>query len=202
MDFYSLDDGNQEKLIYPAKVNLEWVNQTKEKYSWGDYSRYDNMMWEYMYKLFDEMVSESGAETYDELWFKLNRPQKTFWAFLAFNGDTDNGGVYQFIFNRPQFIFAVAEMWKEIGFEKLAQDYNEVLEELSAKTDKLSQFKDGFNDESKAFEERWSSFAEGYDELPSTQNIQSYYYDDEFKKVCHQKVADYIDMHMDKFVKK
>ena len=88
---------------------------------------------EYMYKLFDETLEKSGIEDYTELWNKLNREQKMFWSFLAFNGDTDNGGVYQFIFNRPEFIVAVAETWEELELAELKEDYAEVLRELSGK---------------------------------------------------------------------
>ena len=195
---YSLNDGNQNQLLVSTKVNREWLNAVKTKYDWNTYDMYDNRLWEYMYKLFDETVEKSGIESYDELWNNLTRPQKLFWAFLSFNGDTDNGGVYQFIFNKPEFIIAIAEVWKELGVENLKTDYEAVLCELTGKTTKIEELKSVFNDESKSWNKRWNSFVDGYKELKSTGKIESYYYDKEFKKNIHRKVADYIENNINK----
>ena len=200
-EFLILDDGNQNELFLYSTVTQEWIDSTKSKYDWDNYDEYDNRMWEYMYKLFDDVVEKSDAKDNDELWNKLNRPQKVFWTFLAFNGDTDNGGVYQFIFNNPEFILAAAEMWEEIRVDKVSKDYNEVLKELSGKTGKISELKSAFNDNSKSWEKRWNSFTEGYKELKSAEVIENYYYDKKFKKECHKKVADYIERNMNKFRK-
>ncbi len=200
-EFFSLDEGNQNELILYSSISKEWIDSTKSKFDWENFDEYDNRMWEYMYKLFDDVIENSEVQDYRQLWNKLNRPQKVFWAFLSFNGDTDNGGVYQFIFNRPEFIFAAAEMWEEIGMKKVASDYNKVLEELSGKVGKLSELKSEFNNESSSWEKRWNSFAEGYKELKSTEKIEDYYYNKEFKKDCHKKMADYIERNMSKFRK-
>lgn len=199
--FFSLDDGNQDSLILYSTASIEWVDSVRSKFQWSSYNKYDNRMWEYMDKLFDAVVVNSGANDYRELWNKLNRPQKVFWAFLAFNGDTDNGGVYQFFFNKPEFMLAAAEMWKEIGLEKISKDYSEVLKELAGKGEKLSELKSVFNDQSLSWEKRWNSFVEGKKGLKSTEVIEDYYYTEEFKKECHQRVADYIELNMDKFRK-
>ncbi|MFK7972838.1 MAG: DUF4375 domain-containing protein [Bacteroidia bacterium] len=199
--FFSLDDGNQDSLIFYSTVSQNWVDSTKAKFDWENFDEYDNRMWEYMSKLFDDVIAESSAEDYNELWEKLNRPQKVFWSFLAFNGDTDNGGVYQFIFNRPEFLFAVAEMWEEIGAERVAKDYAEVLKELTGKSGKISELKTAFNSETNSWEQRWESFTDGYDELESTDIIEDYYFDEVFKKECHKKMADYIEQNMDMFRK-
>ena len=98
----------------------------------------------------------------------MNRQQKLFWAFLSFNGDTDNGGVSQFVLNRPKFIVAAAETWKELGIEELERDYNSVITELKSKTSEIS-------------------------ELKSFETIENYYYDMDFKKKIYKKVADFIE---------
>ncbi len=198
-DFYSINDGNQNKLIISMEISQEWLNSTKVKYDWNEFDEYDNRMWEYMYRLFDETVEKSGIKDSTELWNKLNREQKIFWAFLAFNGDTDNGGVYQFIFNRPEFIISVAETWEELGIEELKNDYENVLGELSGKTLKISELKTTFNDESKDWNKRWKSFSDGYKELKSTEKIEDYYYDKEFKRKLYKKIADRIENNIEKF---
>ena len=198
VDFYSLNDGNQNELIISIEISQKWLDSTKTKYTWNEFDEYDNRMWEYMYK-FDESVAKSGIENYNELWNKLTREQKMFLAFLSFNGDTDNGGVYQFIFNRPEFIVAVAETWDELKMTELNSDYENVLKELSGKSTKIGKLKAVFNDKSKDWEKRWNSFVDGYKELKSTEKIEDYYYDKEFKKKLYKRVADLIENNIDKF---
>lgn len=202
--FYSIDDGNQNSLIVGQTITKEWLETIKDKYSWDDFHEYDNRLWEYMDEIFDKMADNTTKEDYgeyDNFWNVLTREQKVFWTFLVFNGDTDNGGVYQFIFNRPEFIFAVSEMWNELGMHKISRDYEKVLEELTGKSGKISELKTVFNDESKSMDERWDSFSEGYGELKTKEKIEAYYYDKEFKKSLYQKMADYIEQNIDKFAK-
>lgn len=197
--FYSLNDGNQNQLLISIEIPQTWLDSTKTKYDWNEFDEYDNRMWEYMYKLFDETVAKSGIEDYNELWNKLTREQKIFWAFLSFNGDTDNGGVYQFIFNRPEFIVAVAETWEELKITELETDYENVLKELTGKSSRISELKANFNDESRDWKKRWNSFANGYKELKSTEKIEEYYYNKEFKKKLYKQVAYLIENNVDKF---
>jgi hypothetical protein len=193
---YSLNDHNQTDLLLSAEATHEKLNSIKEKYQWDEFDEYDNRMWEYMYLLHDKVIKNHDFESPDEFWNKSTRQQKVFTAFLMFTGDTDNGGVYQFIFNKPEYILAVGEMWQELGLTDLASDYQAVMNELSGKTLGISQLKNIFNDESKDFDTRWNAFAAGYKELKSVEKIEDYYYDNEFKLKLYKKVADYIEDHM------
>ena len=196
---YSLNDGNQSNLLISVNINSEWLKSLKEKYDWNNFDEYDNRMWEYMYKLFDEAMEKSEIRDYNKLWNNLNRQQKIFWAFLSFNGDTDNGGVYQFVFNKPEFLVAVNETFKELGLKKLEVDYYNVIKELTGKKSKIDELKSVFNNQSTSWNKRWNSFAEGYKELKSTEVIEKYYYDREFKKTLYKTVSDYIEQNIDKF---
>jgi len=198
-NFYSINDGNQNELTISIEIPQKWLDSIKTKYDWNEFDEYDNRMWEYMYKFFDETVEKSGIEDYTELWNKLNREQKIFWTFLAFNGDTDNDGVYQFILNRPEFVISIAETWDELEMEELKKDYENVLNELSGKSLKINELKTAFNDKSKDWNNRWKSFSDGYKELKSIERIEDYYYDKEFKKKLYKKVADRIENNLDMF---
>ncbi|MEZ5056257.1 MAG: DUF4375 domain-containing protein [Saprospiraceae bacterium] len=200
-NYFSLDDGNQEKLILYSEIPQEELDSIQKKYSWDDYNKYDNRLWEYMTVFFDDVVSKSGIQEREELWLKLNRPQKVFWTFLAFSGDTDNGGIYQFLFNKPEFVLAADEMWKEIGMDQISSDYQKVLEELSGKKGEIAEIKETFKNGSQTNEERWIAFSDGYKEFESAKIIEDYYYEDAFKKECHKTAADYIETHLDKFRK-
>ena len=199
IEFFSLNDGNQTELILFIEVSKSWIDSTKVKYDWDEFDVYDNRMFEYMYKLFDETIEKSGIKDYNELWNKLTREQKIFWAFLVFNGDTDNGGVSKFVFNRQEFVVAVAELWDELEMNELKTDYEELLTELIGKEVKISEFKTVYNDKSNDVRNRWRSFTEGQEKLKSAKKIEDYYYNVEFKKKLYRKVAELIESNMDKF---
>ncbi|MEQ8478028.1 DUF4375 domain-containing protein [Fulvivirga sp.] len=199
MTVFSLDDGNQCTLIYSIKIKQEWLDSLKVKYVWNDFDEYDNRLWEHMYTLFDPMVENSGAKNSNELWQNLTRGQKLFWSFLAFNGDTDNGGVYQFFSNRPEHAVSVLEVWHELNIDRLEKDYKATLEELVGKTDKISEFRTKFNEQDSDWNERWEAFNEGYKELPSAEAIEEYYYDKEFKRTLFKALTDYIENNIEQF---
>src|SRR5687767_15934473 len=54
-DFYSINDGNQDKIIFAPIYNKEWFDGLDKKYSWDNFGAYDNRFWEYMYNLFDTL---------------------------------------------------------------------------------------------------------------------------------------------------
>ena len=54
-------------------------------------------------------------------------------------------------------------------------------------------------DESQDWNKRWTSFSAGYKELKSTEKIEDYYYNKEFKKKLFKRVADRIENNIDKF---
>ncbi len=198
--FYSLDDANQKSLVLAADVGHDFMEDLNERYDWDDFSEHDNKLWKYMEIFFDKVVDDCGIEGNDELWNALNRKQKVFWAFLAFNGDTDDGGVYQFIFNRPNFIFAVHEAFEELKLDRLKEDYKKVIDQLIGKSQKISELRAAFQNEDERFESRWNAFASGYEEFTAGDTIESYYYTRYFKRDLYKRVSDYIEENIDMFV--
>jgi hypothetical protein len=197
--FYSLDDGNQNEVIISAETTKEWFDSTKSKYDWNDFDEYDNLLWEYMYELFDKPVEKQNDIDYWTLWQKFTREQKVFWAFLAFSGDTDNGGINQFIYNKPEFTLVVSEIWTELELEKIGSDYDFFLKELSGKLGDLNEIRNALISESWIWENKVSPFANEKISLMSAKNIEEYFYDKDFRKEVYKKVADYIDQNIDKF---
>lgn len=45
-NYFSLDDGNQEELILYSEISNEDLDSIQKKYSWDDYNKYDNRLWE------------------------------------------------------------------------------------------------------------------------------------------------------------
>ena len=202
MELYSISEGNQNELIHYVEVKQSWLNAVQAKYNWEHFDEYDNRMFEYMDELFDVMTEQKlEQESYHDFWKKLTRSQKVFWAFLSFNGDMDNGGVYQFFFNKPEHSLSVLEVWEELKVEKLKLDYHQVLEEVVGKFDKIVELRQYFSDESHRWEQRWQAFTNGYNELKSTAVIESYYYNEYFKKELYWKMSEYIEANLTQFLK-
>jgi hypothetical protein len=199
LDYYGLNDGNQTALVIGLDIDKSWFNDVNKKYKWTSFNEYDNRLWEYAAKLFDDTIKDCGIEEEDELWRALNRPQKIFWSFLVFTGDIDNGGVYQFLFNRPEFTFSVFEMLDELSLLDLKKDYKNVIHELSGKVGTISELKTTFNDNNVDFEKRWNEFAKGSYDLQSARVIENYFHTKSFKKIYLKKMADYIEANMEMF---
>lgn len=196
---YSINDGNQTSLVCAAEIKEEWLADLKEAYNWNHFDEYDNILTEYIDFLFDDVVEGCGITEQEDLWNAMNRPQKVLWAFLAFTGDVDSGGLYQFLFNSPQFIFSAYEMFEELGLDRLKEDYKLVLDELIGKQARIKELKEALREGDEQFESRWNAFAAGYESINTSQVIESYYYRSYFKKELFEKIANYIEANLDHF---
>jgi hypothetical protein len=203
-DFYSINDGNQDKIVFAPDYDAQWFADIEKKYAWENFDRYDNKYWEYMYNIFDTLpaLAQGQIVSDKEFFDKLTRGQKIFYSVLVFGGATDNGGVYQFFFNKPQFCFAILESFKELKMVEITQDYENCLNEFIGSTDSYNKRKILFNDESNTMEKRWQAFTDGKRELRSAEKIEDYFYNEDFKKQFYKTVVDYIDSHLELFVRK
>jgi hypothetical protein len=203
-DFYSINEGNQTELVFAPAYNKRWFDELDRKYSWDNFERYDNRFYEYMYNLFDTLPALAKGQTkYDDDFFnKLTRGQKVFYSVLVFGGDTDNGGVYQFFFNRPEFCFAALEAFKELKLDTLARDYEKCLNEFIGSADSYGKRKEIFNDPKNSWEKKAKSFQDGYSDIKSAKVIEDYFYKDDFKKYYYKTIVDYIDKNLDQFVRR
>lgn len=202
--FYSINEGNQTELNFAPAYNKQWFAELDKKYSWDNFGAYDNRFWEYMYHLFDTLPALAKGQTKSDHDFfgKLTRGQKVFYTVLVFGGDTDNGGVYQFFFNRPEFCFAALEAFKELKLDTLSKDYEICLNEFVGTADSYGKRKEIFDDPENSWEKKAKAFQEGYSDIKSAKVIEDYFYTDGFKKQYYKTVVDYIDQHLDQFVRK
>ena len=120
-------------------------------------------------------------------------------AYLAFTGDVDSGGIYQFLFNSPQFIFTAYEMFEELGLDRLKADYKLVLDELMGKPVQIKELKEVLKEGDENFESRWNAFAAGYESIKSSDVVESYYYRSYFKKELFEKIATYVEANLKHF---
>ena len=198
-EYFSLKDGNQSALIIGLDIPHEWFNDTKMKYPWSGFIEYDNRLLEYMYKLFDETTQDCGFPVDSDLWRALNKSQKVFWSFLVFNGEMDDGGMHNFLFRKPEFMFCVDEMFSEIGCDQLQKDYKNVIQELAGSQASMKEIMLSFNEEGESYEQRWNAYAQGQFDLQSSRIIERYYYAPAFKKRIYKKMSNYIEANLDSF---
>lgn len=189
----SLDHGNQHDLQLVPEVTLDELVAIHLAHQWSHFDEYDNRMLEYSYKLLEPLIRKAAAQPVEELWRKLNRPQKVFYTLLSFVGEVDNGGIWQFLFNDPELSLAALEMMQEIGATKLENDYRKVLGELIGKADTVSNLRRQFNEKKLSSAKRWQAFAEGYGTLKSTATIERYFYTSRFKNSLFRKMSDYVE---------
>lgn len=195
----SLDDGNQCDRILSIKVPLETLVEIQAKYPWSTFDEDDNRLWEYRYALLDPVLKKSRRLSFGLLWARLNRPQKTFYAFLAFDGDVTNGGIWQFLFNCPQLSLAALEALEQIGARQLAANYQKTLEELGGQADTIAKLRRRFEDQNLSTTKRWAAFVQGYDTVPSAKKIEQAYYTAKFKRPLYQSMAKYVEANLNAF---
>lgn len=189
----SLGDGNQlEKPLVP-KIHVDRLVEVIVKYPWSEFDLWDNRMWEYMSCLMNPTWKMTKVKDRREWWLKLNRAQKVFHAMLTFSGETDNGGVWQFLFNEPQLSLAALEAMEAIGESTLARDYQAALEELLGKAKTISGIRRKADDRNLSNEKRWQAFAEGYGELVSARKIEKYFFRKSYKKKLFKRISDYVE---------
>lgn len=195
--FFSLNDGNQNETLLVPEVSLKQLAEVQATYGWSDFDEYDNRLWAYMELLLDPIHKHSKNRK--KYWQKLNRTQKLFFVLLDFNHETDNGGVWQFIFNSPQMIFAAMEALHEVGAKKVAKDLEAVLNECMKMNPSAGDLRKKF-DTAISSKSAWESFAKGYDQLTSAKTIEKYFYSIKFKKEFYKQIVDTIENSLPRLV--
>lgn len=199
--FFSLDDGNQDQALLYASLSQAGIDSIQQKYPWEQCTADDNRVWAYRNTLFEKAAEKSKADDYQGLWLELNRPQKVLWTFLAFDVDTNSGGIRNFIINQPELALSAAEMWTELGMEDMAQDYQAVLQELTGRSTSLAELKTTLNDPAAPWTEHSNKIVASAraEPLASAAKIEAYY-DEAFRKSCYQQVAHYVEQNLDLFI--
>ena len=195
----SLDDGNQSDGFFVPAVKLDKLVDIQASYIWTEFDENDNRMWEYRYAFIDPVVAKERPKRLETFWYKLNRAQKVFYTFLQFLGETDNGGIWQFLFNAPQLSWANFESLQEIGANRLAEDYSCTLEEVIGNATTLAAFRKKASDLKLDSAKRWVGFVSGYDSLGSARKIESYFFTQTFKRQLYRKMSNYIEANYSSF---
>ena len=81
---------------------------------------------------------------------------------------------------------------KVAKMDKLAKDYEKVLQEFFGKFENIQELNKRFQNKSQDWDKRWNSFAEGYKELESTVVIEEYFYDKEYVQKFQSKMVQFV----------
>lgn len=194
-DFVLLSSPHTSTKYLPT-VPVNWLENVLEKYKNEEYKMYDNAYTTISKKFSDTVFDidsyKTGEITHAQLLNMMTKEQRIFFTLTTFDGQVNNGGVYQFLFNFSHLSEIALESFKIIGTEQLATDYEKVLEEFEHKFDSIQVFYNQFQDTSKKWEERWDAFNKGYNELSSTKIIEQYFFEEKFIKEYQAKVVDFV----------
>ena len=199
--FYSIYTDNQNVLIMQPSAGIDWFEDVKSRYTWENFNEYDNLFYEYMYNLFDPLpklaMNQQRSEV--DIFRDCTHGQKLFWSVLAFTGDIDGGGAFQFFWNRPEFAFAIVEVFDELKMYKLKEDYLQCLDEITGVKNSISS-KDVIRHD---LFDRKDGSTKTYSQLVSRyKNVgrMDYFYGMDFKRDFFRTVIEYIDCNKSEFI--
>ena len=189
-------DGDNSKTELLPKVSETWVQETIDKFEGKKYNKYDNLHYSFSDKLCNDVYSNykywEKGESHCEFLSKLNDIQKMYFALINFEGQTNNGGVYQFLFNQPENSIITLEALKHAKLSRLSKDYEIVLNQFFGKFSTINELKTKFQNGKIDWEKRRNSFVEGYEEIPHAEKIEEYFYEEEYSKEYHSKIAEFV----------
>jgi Domain of unknown function (DUF4375) len=198
--YFDINEGNQHELNYFVTIKKKQLDDIVDSYKWDEYDEYENRATEYMELLFDNLTEKhQGKVRSHKFWKELTRGQKIFWSYLAFEGEVDNGGLFQFLHNKPEHLHSARQVMVELNQTKLLKDYDIFLDEIQRKNRKLSWNSWLSNNPFASTKNRIQSFSDGYKILESPKLISSYFYSDEFKKQWDKSMCDYIESNYGQF---
>jgi hypothetical protein len=200
-DFVMLES-KTESIDYLPIVDKDWLKETELKYAENEWESYPNEHTDQSEKLCNNVYRLwKGEITHSEFLNKLTKEQRMYFALINFESQTNNGGVYQFLFNNSELSLITFEAMKVAKMDKLSTDYEKVLHEYFGNFETIEELNKQFQDDSKKWDKRWSSFAEGYKELESTFEIESYFYDEDYVKEFQEKMVVFVKINRNGLMK-
>jgi hypothetical protein len=189
---------NNKKLNQYKTVSNSVITQLQETHK----NSPDELFWGYCSLIFENIPlpkvgkNEILAQTF---WKKLSKPQQVIWTLRIFIEQTNNGGIWQFFFNKTEYISAVGVSFEQFGNMNLfGTFYNRCFNELAAILDNGEFFKicDIWNDESLPFEQRWAAFKAGENYITKRADFEDYFYSDKGKNRLYELINKYITQNL------
>lgn len=186
-------------------VEETWLEQVHKTFEDKEYNEYDNEHYVLSERLCNQIYSDfkywEHNLSHAQFLNQLNDIQKMYFALINFEGQTNNGGVYQFLFNQPENAIIILEAMKLAELEQLARDYEIVLEQFFGKFETIEDLRNTFQSRNLDWDKRWNAFVEGYHEIPQAEVIEEYFYTDKYSKEFHAKMVQYVIKHQDELMR-
>ncbi len=200
---YDLKDGNPRKLSYYNTVDTALIDNIQQDLN-DEKITTEDAFWKYQQLAF-EGIQYPDNKTEQAIWKKLTRVQKIVLVMNIFIGQTNNGGVWQFFFNRPDYAIAVAEAFHELdSFSRYRREYEKPLNDFAAMSstgvyqelmEQIYSLKDGED------AKRWKLFKDGQEHIPSHEAFETFFYDQKNKSILYGSLIRYIHQHLSKLLK-
>ncbi len=155
----------------------------------------EDLFWKYHHWAIEGISNLIPTQFTDEkVWKKLTKPQRMLLCLGLFIPEVNNGGVWQFLFNKSEYYAATSGALEELDVWPLDNDYFECVKEFMdmAGADELTKVFDIWDNPTLSFEERWAAFKSGEKHIPSAKKIESYFYKDDFKEKLYNRINSYI----------
>lgn len=182
-----------------------WISEIEQKWNDKEWGIYDNEHYDICEKICNDIYSTNKYweknQTHADFLNELTKEQRIYFTLISFESQVNNGGVYQFLFNYPELSILALEGMQETGMEKLATDYEIVLNEYFGKFDTIQDLYSKFQNNKSDWNKRFTAFAEGYKELPSAEKIEDYFYEESFVKTYQQDLTKYVKSNRNKLYK-
>lgn len=194
-NFVRLESENESTQHLPI-LPKNWISEVEKKWSTKEWDEYENEHYDICEKICNEVYSTNKYweknQTHTDFLNELTREQRVYFALINFESQVNNGGVYQFLFNCPELSIIALEGMNATGMDKMAKDYEIVLNEYFGNFKTIQELYSKFQNNNTDWNKRWTSFTEGYKELPSTEIIEDYFYEKSFIKNYHRKLINYV----------
>ncbi|WP_425639215.1 DMP19 family protein [Algoriphagus yeomjeoni] len=203
-EFLKLESENQSNKHIP-KLPENWIAEIEKKWDGKAWNKYKNAYYDIWAKACEDVYDKNKYweknQTHADFLKEVTKEQRVYFTLINFESQVNNGGVYQFLFNYPELSILALQAMQETGLEKLEKDYEIVLKEFFGNFKTIQDLHSKFNDNHRDWNNRWTSFSEGYKELTSTEVIESYFFTEIFTKDYQQKLIDYVKSNPDKIYK-
>ena len=194
-EFVKLYSATESSAHLPLLSN-NWISEIEKKWNEKEWGIYDNEHYDICEKICNEVYAKNKywekGQTHSDFLNELTKEQRVYFTLINFEAQVNNGGVYQFLFNYPELSILALQAMKETGMSMLARDYELVLNEYFGKFDTIQELYTRFQNDTKEWNKRWTSFTEGYDELPSTATVEEYFYEEDYVISYHAKLTEYV----------
>lgn len=198
---YALKDGAPRKLHYYNTVPKKQIDQLQKQFRDQKIS-ISQLFWKYQSMAFDE-IEYPEDKTAPEIWKKLTKVQKTILSISIFIGQVDNGGVWQFFYNKPTYAIVVADALDEVNPHNLiVTHYEKPLEDFikMVNSGAYTELMELASNPALSHEERWNLFQSGKVHVPNHQEFEDFFYQEDNKVYLYKLLTKYVEQNMAKLL--